>query len=385
MQFRLGAPRTIETHLANIRGLTSGFDYLRLILATGVLTMHSVVTVMGPSGVDFLWRSNWQGLWRTILPMFFALSGYLVAGSLGRTKLTEFVMLRVLRIGPALLVEVALSALLLGAIFTVVPWKVYFTSSLFWSYFLNIISDTHYYLPGVFLDNPYPGTVNGSLWTIPYELECYASLVILAMLTLTRRREWFLALVVTANVALAAAFYIHPPHNYWQYMPGRMLVICFLYGVVIHLYRDRIVLNAWLCTAAVVVMLALLSNPWSAYFAAFPAAYVTVSLGMTSPPREWLFGGADFSYGLYLFAFPIQQTYIHLFPQYPYWWASWLFTMFFGLLYAAFSWFVVEKPINDRKKKIIAKVEGVAIEPVRQRLGRLIALRKARQLRNSAR
>jgi peptidoglycan/LPS O-acetylase OafA/YrhL len=108
-----------------------------------------------------------------ILPMFFALSGFLVTGSLFRTRtLTEFIALRLLRLVPALAVEVTLSAVVLGALFTSLPIGQYFSDPAFWKYFLNIAGRIHYSLPGVFQDNPIP-IVNISLWTIPYELEWY--------------------------------------------------------------------------------------------------------------------------------------------------------------------------------------------------------------------
>ncbi len=73
----------------------------------------------------------------------------MVAGSALRTRrLIPFLGLRVLRLLPALFVEVTLSAIILGAIFTDLPLSQYYTEPMFWEYFLNIIGDVHFHLPG---------------------------------------------------------------------------------------------------------------------------------------------------------------------------------------------------------------------------------------------
>ena len=129
----------------------------------------------------------------SVLPIFFALSGFLVAASLVRTRsMPIFLGLRGLRILPALLVEITLSALLLGPLLTGFSLRDYYTGTEFFQYFLNCIGYIHYHLPGVFLTHPVPRTVNGSLWTVPYEAKCYLALAALAILGLSKRPLPFL-------------------------------------------------------------------------------------------------------------------------------------------------------------------------------------------------
>jgi peptidoglycan/LPS O-acetylase OafA/YrhL len=132
-----------------------------------------------------------------------------------------------------------------------------------------------------------------------------------------------------------------------------MLVTCFLAGVSIYLWRDRVPLHPWLFVSSTVLALALMSRPETTYFAAFPAAYTTVFLGLTSPSKNWFLMSGDYSYSLYLFAFPVQQTYACLFPSALTWWADASFAAAGGLCYAVFSWHVVEKQILQRKRQII--------------------------------
>ena len=122
--------------------------------------------------------------------MFFALSGFLVAGSLLRSRtVAMFLASRIIRIFPALSVEVLLSAVLLGPLFTSLTLAQYFRSHEFWGYWWNLVGHVHFRLPGVFDANPNPNVVNGQLWTVPYELYCY---VLLALVTLIGgvRHRW---------------------------------------------------------------------------------------------------------------------------------------------------------------------------------------------------
>lgn len=161
---------TFAEKLAQSNGRPTGFDYLRITLSFLVLTFHVGPIGYGTPGNNFFWDGYLQGIVRLIVPMFFSLSGFLVAGSLERSSsLFVFLGLQVIRIFPALTVEVFLSAFVLGAIFTSMPLSRYFSKPLFAKYLLNIIGDISYYLPGVFTDN-FETKVNAQLWTVPFEL-----------------------------------------------------------------------------------------------------------------------------------------------------------------------------------------------------------------------
>ncbi len=108
---------------------TAGFDYLRIGLALAVLVWHGLIISTGSAAeYQALWSGPLRFLLAAILPMFFALSGFLVAGSLARTRLHQFVTLRALRLVPALAFEVMLSALILGPLFTTLPLRDYLTN-----------------------------------------------------------------------------------------------------------------------------------------------------------------------------------------------------------------------------------------------------------------
>lgn len=128
---------TIADKLSESGGRPSGFDYLRLGLALSVFVDHCFILPMTQNGLSQLTNVWFRPILAAIVPMFFALSGFLVTGSLERSKtMVTFLSLRVLRIAPALATEITVSAIILGAIFTELPLKTYFSSEGFGNIFL---------------------------------------------------------------------------------------------------------------------------------------------------------------------------------------------------------------------------------------------------------
>jgi len=347
--------RTILDEIQKGNGFTAGFDYLRLGLALAVLVWHGIILTSGSlAAYHALWGGPFRFLAAAILPMSFALSGFLVTGSLVRTRLHQFATLRALRLAPALAVEVTLSALILGALFTTLPLREYLTSPELGGYFGNILGLVHFTLPGVFEDNRVPRVVNSQLWTIPFELECYMSLGLASLLLGLRHRRVFVALLVLFSLAATAGAVLKNSVSPFGPLQGRVLVVAFLAGVGIHLYRDRIPYSSVIAAGAAIASMVLLQIPNTAYLAALPIAYLTVWIGLMRPPKI-PFG--DLSYGVYLFHFPVEQTIAHLFPSVGCWWQMALMALPPTLLCAWLSWNLIEQPILSRKKLILAGVD----------------------------
>lgn len=348
---------TLESVIAQAGGVTSGFDYMRIGLALAVVCWHGILTTrgMGPDGQ--IWASLFRPVPALILPMFFCLSGFLVSGSLKRTRsITEFLTLRAIRIVPALAVEIFLSALLLGIALTTLPLSEYFSSSLFHSYFLNIFGQVKFYLPGVYTDNIFPGVVNLNLRTLPSEFECYLLLSGLVLFKFIGKPLTLLALLLL--VCLVYTGYLWPKADFMQTQPPHMrsLVLAFFFGVCFYFLRERIQHSKlWFVLALLATVLLLLKA--STQFLALPfITYITVYLGLLNPPKKSYLLRGDYSYGLYLFGFPLQQLYSHLWPQTPNWFYNVAFALTLGLGYAYLSWNLIEKPILLRKSMIVPRV-----------------------------
>ena len=386
---------TFETALSRYKGNGPGFDILRIVLAmvifagharwaTGLAGMaiaqvadkarltanHAVTTTVG--GV--LHVSAWTGPGRPIklalVPMFFALSGFLVAGSAFRLRHTgTFLAHRVLRIFPALVVEVALSALLLGILFTTLPLSSYFADPQFSEYLLNAVGDISYTLPGVFLNNPVKFVVNVNLWTLPSEFYCYLLMAGLMLTGLVYNRRAYTALMAVATLALAVAHAISGFSTPLGPFPAHVIVYYFLFGVLFFHWRDRIPASPWLFVASAAASYGLLMFDATVYLAPLPVAYMTLYVGLIPVPKSRLLSSGDYSYGIYLYGFPITQSLIALRPD----WFTGGTVQFLTLLmaalalttlFAAGSWHLVEKRALALKKRWPARWKPSARVPV---------------------
>ncbi|KQT35297.1 hypothetical protein ASG29_04145 [Sphingomonas sp. Leaf412] len=352
-----------------------------MALALSILTYHSFDVVRGPEAAT---GAAWL-LIESLLPMFFALSGFLITGSGQRLSLGSFLLHRGLRIFPALFVEVLFSALILGALVTSLTPSQYLASPGTWRYLLNITGNIQYVLPGVFVGHPHSGMVNASLWTIPWELACYAFISV-AIVTAVIRRPAAMVIVSLGAVLLPLIVYLALP-----YIPGgsamagsggygrasglvggvvaRMtrvllswefrVVPFFMAGCVCYILREAIPYSARLAALIAIALVAaclFLPARWDTPIlnaVLCPAlVYLTVFIGLTPLPRLPVFDRGDYSYGIYLYGYPIQQTLYAVGIARE----GWLWHAMVGAVlacaFAAFSWHVIERPILSRRKSI---------------------------------
>lgn len=359
--------RTFGDILDANKGIAPGFDFVRVFLALSVLAIHVPETVLGLSG-----QSDRPVLWifsKTVLPMFFGLSGFLVAASAQRLSLRNFAINRGFRIFPALVVEIMLSAFLIGPALTIIPIRQYFLDSQFAAYLLNMVGIIHYRLPGVFEANPTPFIVNGSLWTVPHEILCYLVMAVLIVTGLSKRPT---ALAIAAFVALsfntllqyglepilASERSLRLYEVYYHSALGPLLLPSFLVGAVAYNWRNRIVFSWWLLALSVGTLFAvgavLSADTWKIPPLAFlicPAMiYIVCFVGMLDIPPLPIFARGDYSYGIYLYGYPIQQTLVLQFPAVTSLTAQFLMAACAATMFAACSWHLIEKPILGLRK-----------------------------------
>src|SRR5580658_4985585 len=205
---KLDSPSIGDIMRAN-EGVGPGFDTLRLGLALAIFCSHSFFASQGDNGL--LWGTPVRPFLMAMVPVFFGLSGFLVTGSALRTaSLQVFLTFRILRILPALVTEVTLSALILGPLLTSVSWHDYFTNREFVEYFGNIIGKIRFVLPGMFLDNPMPGIVNINLWTLKPEFTCYVIMAALILTGVIKKGRWITLSVIAVLIGSAI---INNSHN----------------------------------------------------------------------------------------------------------------------------------------------------------------------------
>lgn len=340
---------TFESKLEASNYRPTGFDYLRIFLALSVVFWHEIITCFGINAqVNAISDPITRPIFGAILPMFFALSGFLVAGSLERTtNLGQFLWLRAIRIFPALVFEIVLSALLLGVLLTQLPLVEYFSSPQFFKYFQNCLGIINYELPGVFINNPHPNVVNGQLWTVPFELDCYISLTLFAFVLAAIKSKSGSVFMLVAVIIINLYGPIFVIQNHISLMEscvmGQELVICFLFGVCLFKLRAIIPYNANLAIISGLAFILLMQSNVGTTLIPLPAAYLTAYLGLKTP-KVWKFlKTGDYSYGIFLFGFPIQQAIASFGFVGPKWPLHLALSLIFITIWAVISWHLVEK------------------------------------------
>jgi peptidoglycan/LPS O-acetylase OafA/YrhL len=291
----------------------NNYDALRLLGAVLVLVNHSMELgggrVLGFAG---------QSISTLGVKIFFCISGYLVATSwMNDPSPIRFLVRRARRILPALALVVILSILVIGPVFTTVPLADYFASPTTFRYLGNIVFYVSYALPGVFATLPIPHAVNGSLWTLPVEITLYG-LVPLYVFAARRHAAAMVALFLAA-VALSTYFFVQRPALFavagTEFWTASTLVPYFVGGALLASLRLERFLDARLGVAGIVLMsfLAPRLGHWAEVALCVVLPYAAISVGRASWPvlREAGRRG-DFSYGCYLWAFPIQQSIVQV-------------------------------------------------------------------------
>lgn len=340
---------------ARTAGRANNCDALRFALAALVILSHSYALIEGDDRNEPLFRATGGQLTfgEAAVSGFFILSGFLIARSWETSRsAVDYFRKRAARIYPGFLVNVLFCALVAGPLLA--P-----SSADYWAAFspprtAGAALNLDLRLPKLF-DHLPVADVNGSLWSVRFEFLCY---LLLALLGLTGglRRPGMLAAVVGLCLAVQAgllygrwklpgsglsAVWGYPP--FWPRVGG-----CFLAGALFYRCRDRIPLSAgwFLASAAGLVLLAVTASLQGLLLAVpIPGGYVLLYLAFARTP--WLYGFArpgDFSYGLYLYAFPVQQLLVR--------WSGGTLAPFrlfalalpATLALAVVSWYAVERP-----------------------------------------
>ena len=352
----------------------------RLAMATGVILWHSWLV----TGRTISFEPAHQLMRDVWVDGFFAMSGFLITWSwFRRPRLRDYFVARGLRILPAFWVCLIVIAFVIAPIGVAIqggsPGKLLLSPGPI-GYVLNnsalLIKQGD--VSGTPIGVPLSGEWDSSLWTLYWEALCYIAIAILGITGLLRRR-WVVPLLLALAVAWStrlpsmSAIVEAPPDKRPPLDAATQLLIAegaaarfammFLAGAL--LYQVRNVIPARWSLVALSVSIVLIASllPNYRWIAAFPLAYVLVVSGaLIRNPRLRL--RTDLSYGVYIYAFPIQQILVicglaFLAPP--------VFAIIAAALtlpLAALSWFLVEKPAMSLKARL-----GRRIPPVAQPLG----------------
>ena len=332
------------------------FDFLRFFFAANILLAHLCELSQNKS-LEFL--SNFSNS-SIAVKGFFIISGFLVAKSYTNTpSLKEYFIKRAKRILPAYFVVLLFSAVTLS-FFSSFNFLEYFTDINVYKYlgwnsiFLNFM---HPCLPGLF-ENNLICAVNGALWTLKVEEGFYIVLPFI-FYAIKKSKKSFLILgslyISSLLYWFVMDFYLNQPLLAKQ-LPGYLAY--FVTGIFLFLNFNFVLENKKMLFFASILLLIISRFSPFQIDVFYPAAFgLMVIIAAYSLPFLNNFGKyGDFTYGLYIYHFPI----IQLFRQYDLFekynpilmaFSVILITLFFAVL----SWFFIEKRFLDRFKKKDAK------------------------------
>ena len=337
---------------------SNNFDLIRVIAASLVILGHSPILLLNkPLRFDPILNLLGIEIHYFGVIIFFIISGYLVTKSYERCKnFMDFILARVLRIFPALICVVLLSVFVLGILLTNYSVRDYLSSKVTLHYLQDIsLYRMYYYLPGVFETNPV-SSINGSLWTLPYEFTCYLFLALIGIIRILKNKWFSLALLII----LTGTYLLFNKKIDTIVIPiigidlkhFSSLLLYFLSGSVFYQFRNLIsfnIIGSLICLVSIILiktnyffdLLLVFVLPYMILFFAF---YKKIKLNKLEKT-------GDISYGMYLYAFPIQQLIVYFLSATINEWLMIILSFVFTIPVAILSWRYLEKPSLELRHK----------------------------------
>jgi peptidoglycan/LPS O-acetylase OafA/YrhL len=327
----------------------------RLALAMSVIVWHSFPL----TGRNVPFAPARQLLGDIGVDGFFAISGFLITASwLGNPRLRNYFVARGIRILPGFYTCLIVTAFVIAPIgvalqggpatqllLSTAPAEYILKNSAVWMFQFDIGGTPH----GI----PFPGAWNGSLWTLGWELLCYIAVAVLGVVGLLNRR-WLLPVAMVLALSWAALVSYPAAEVATNAQNAGRFAVMFLAGALVHQFRNVIPARWSLVGVSVVIVVAAGLLPDYRLVAAGPLAYAIIVSGALIHDTRFRLR-TDLSYGVYIYAFPIQQILVicGLGGMNPI--AFMIIAALATLPIAALSWIVVEKPAMSLKSRLKRK------------------------------
>lgn len=333
----------------------NSFDLLRHFAATLVLWYHAFL--LSAARNDPLVGTPFDGALG--VNIFFAISGFLITESwMHHRNALVFAEARALRILPALIASVALCAFVIGPLLSRASFAEYLSD---WRLRWFVIGNTSLLwmveeLPELFLGNPHPSVVNGSLWTLPKEATMYGLVLGLGLLCRSRALSHAFIPLLCGAFAVATWRFIaleQDEHALSLARVSRHFIAGAVIGTLTRSARGPAIVALSLFAGLIA-----LPVPHAIQAFAVPVALAAAVLAVARAPLPAILGGrwpADISYGLYIYGYPLQQVLFHFWPQLD---GYRMFAVSLPLsgLVALASWHFVEKPALAKKGQLVARL-----------------------------
>lgn len=328
-----------------MNGRENSFDLIRHFAAFLVLFSHHYPL----SGLQEPTISHWDTLGFVAVAIFFSISGFFMPQSYaGSEGFVGFMAKRCRRIFPGLVMCALFMVYVVGAIFTTDYLFHYFFSigQLKTVVMFSMFSGRA--IPGVFSDFVVKDAINGSLWTLPVEFFCY----IIIGFVFSLRFSWksvacllWVACIGTATVKVLwsdFSFYGIP----MSYLA--LFGIPFFVGALLSMTRQSWERVKWpLVVVALLILWLFRGRPEIQVLGTASIAVITVVLG-TSFKDRIIKGRFDISYGVYIYAFPVQQIVINRVVGN--FWLGMLLSSVVTIVFGYLSYKYVELPFLHKKR-----------------------------------
>jgi peptidoglycan/LPS O-acetylase OafA/YrhL len=339
-------------------GQPDNLEVIRLIAAIGVVFGHSFALAMkGNSGVaepiSVLLPGTYSGA--LAVEAFFFISGFLITHSLlKKPTLLAFLSARAARVLPGFLVMVFVSIFVLVPSVSTLSYRNYIghpeTYHYLWSTLsMDLVPDKNivWSLPGAFTEHKNTA-VNGAIWSLFYEVKLYL-LSAIGVLLAAYRFPWIGLVLSFAGLCYALdSGALRSPSDY-------IMSAIFMYwlGSNCRFHADKLSVIAYPMLVLAVLVYYLRHGAAGLLLYSLLVASVIIYFAYSERvPKLKLWG--DYSYGLFLWSFPIQQLLAHHWPSLgPY--RFFVVSLMLSFIFAALSWHYIEKPVVQWNKRRLMK------------------------------
>lgn len=336
----------------------NNFNVVRMLAAYMVIYAHAY-TIQPNGKWDIICTvSKCTHAGQIAVFIFTFLSGiYIMKSLFYEESVCIFYLKRFMRIWPMLLLAV-LGVIWMGAIFTTLPVKDYFLSAEVRRYFVKNLwmVENEHFLPGVFANHA-NGGVNGVLWFITFQARIYLIMGILKSMGLFEERmrsNAALLSIMTWAMAMPQSLpLIGSNRALWGNEDFPQYVVTFIIGAIVFLNYPALKIKFWHVTAIIIVCLAIRMPENSLPCWAITGCFAALWLGTNKFVMK--FKIPDYSYGIFLFAWPISQIYVELFPKAKTW-MNILFTIVCSTFWAMVLNVTFEKKVHMATEKITGRM-----------------------------
>jgi len=333
----------------------NNFTLIRLVAAISVILSHSY-DVTGFAAFEPLKRITKEYLVSSDIGLiaFFTISGYLVSKSLQNSKsLSSFFIKRLLRIYPALIVAVILTVFVIGPIFSQANIQAYFSDYKTWFYLTTISGfRIQYYLPELFTtESFFIKSVNASLWSISLELKLYIGLSLLFFFKLNKV---IVKRIILATALLLFALIILNEEVLEQVFNYKIITLTFAFVIGSNCFYWSLKPSFLLAASILLFTLGIIQILKNNFF----DDGLTIRVGIACftmwcclQERFVLAIKNDISYGIYIYAFVVQQMLFQLFNYSMSAELNVILALLITVPIAFLSWKFIEEPALRLKQK----------------------------------